>query len=117
MFATILGPLVDRVKVLLAARAVQELEADFLAGAAGRGGSLDKLAAARQADGLDGAAAEVQQRGRALAAASGNGAGGTAPPPPPAPVATTRRRWRPGSSGQNAWYGGASNVASGASSR
>ncbi len=26
MFATILGPLVDRVKVLLAARAVQELE-------------------------------------------------------------------------------------------
>ena len=84
MFATILGPLVDRVKVLLAARAVQELEADFLAGAAGRAGGLDKLAAAWQADGLDGAAAEVQRRARGLKAAADVGAGGAAPPPPPA---------------------------------
>ena len=84
MFGTILGPLVDRVKVLLAARAVQELEADFLAGAAGRAGGLDRLAAAWQADGLDGAAAEVQRRSRGLKAAGSDGAGGPALPPPPA---------------------------------
>ena len=75
MFGTILGPLVDRVKVLLAARAVQKLEADFLAGAAGRAGGLDKLAA-WQADDLNGAAAEVQRRSRGLkAAAADDGAG------------------------------------------
>ena len=91
MFGTILGPLVDRVKVLLAARAVQELEADFLAGTTTRAGGLDKLAAAWQADGLDGAAAEVQRRSRGLAAASGNGAGGSAPPPPPALPAAGRK--------------------------
>ncbi|QDU21301.1 hypothetical protein [Urbifossiella limnaea] len=90
MFATILGPLVDRVKVLLAARAVQELEADFLAGAAGRAGGLDKLAAAWQADGLDGAAAEVQRRSRGLKA-TGDGPGGLAPPPPPALPAPGRK--------------------------
>lgn len=84
MFGTILGPLVDRVKVLLAARAVQELEADFLAGAAGRAGGLDRLAAAWQADGLDGAAAEVERRSRGLRAVTAGGAGGAAPPPPPA---------------------------------
>ena len=84
MFGTILGPLVDRVKVLLAARAVQELEADFLAGAAGRAGGLDRLAAAWQADGLDGAAAEVQRRSRGLKGTADVGAGGMAPPPPPA---------------------------------
>ena len=91
MFGTILGPLVDRVKVLLAARAVQELEADFLAGAAGRASGLDKLAAAWQADGLDGAAAEVRRRSRGLKAADGNGAGGTAPPHPPALPAAGRK--------------------------
>ncbi|QDU19422.1 hypothetical protein [Urbifossiella limnaea] len=84
MLATILGPLVDRVKVLLAARAVQELEADFLAGAAGRAGGLDKLAAALQADGLDGPAAEVQRRSRGLKAAGIDGQGAVVPPPPPA---------------------------------
>ena len=92
MFGTILGPLVDRVKVLLAARAVQELEADFLAGAAGRAGGLDKLAAAWQADGLDGAAAEVQRRSRGLkAAAADDGAGGAAPSPPPALPGASRK--------------------------
>ena len=90
MLGTMLGPLVERVKVLLAARAVQELEADFLAGAAGRAGGLDRLAAAWQADGLDGAAAEVQRRSRGLKAA-GEGAGGVAPPPPPALPAVGRR--------------------------
>ena len=94
MFATILGPLVDRVKVLLAARAVQELETDFLAGAAGRAGGLDKLAAAWQADGLDGAAAEVQRRSRGLKAAVGVGVGGSAPPPPPALPGSRKSRPR-----------------------
>ena len=82
MFGTILGPLVARVKVLLAARAVQELEADFLAGAAGRGPALDRLAAAWQADGLDGPAEELRRRGRVLTAPA-IGAGGPAPPPVP----------------------------------
>ncbi|QDU21939.1 hypothetical protein [Urbifossiella limnaea] len=91
MFATILGPLVDRVKVLLAAQAVQELEADFLAGAAGRAGGLDKLAAAWQADGLDGAAAEVQRRSRGLKAAAGDGQGAVVPSPPPALLAPGRK--------------------------
>jgi hypothetical protein len=84
MLTTVLAPLVDRVKVLLAARAVQELEADYLAGTAGRPQVLDRLAAGLQAGGLDGAAAEVARRSRALAGAA-DGVGGTAlPPGPPA---------------------------------
>ena len=95
MFGTVLVPLEERVKVLLAARAVQELEADFVAGAAGRPAALEKLAAAWQSAGLDVAAADVKRRGRALAAASGvNGAGGVAPPPPPAVLPLPGRRPR-----------------------
>ena len=82
MLGTVLGPLVARVKVLLAARAVQELEADFLAGGSGRGPALDRLAAAWQADGLDGPADEVRRRSRVLTAPAGV-AGGQAPPPVP----------------------------------
>src|SRR3954471_20036722 len=107
MLATVLAPLVDRVKVLLAARAVQELEADFLAGAAGRPQALDKLAAAWAAGGLDGAAADVRRRGRGAGAGGGGGAAGAGatgwapprgvPPPPPSPPAlpATGRRPRP----------------------
>ena len=95
MFGTILGPLVARVKVLLAARAVQELEDDFLAGTTGRGPALDRLAAAWQADGLDGPAEEVRRRGRVLTTPP-SVAGGLAPPPvPPALPAPGRRPRRP----------------------
>jgi hypothetical protein len=81
MLASVLAPLVDRVKVLLAARAVQELETDFVAGTTGRAGGLDRLAAAWAAGGLDGAAAEVQRRARVLAGGA-EGAGGAALPGP-----------------------------------
>lgn len=64
MFGTIVEPLMDRVKVLPAARAVQELEAHYLAGTTGRAGGRDQLAAAGQADGLDGTVAEVPRRSR-----------------------------------------------------
>ncbi|WP_202920169.1 hypothetical protein [Urbifossiella limnaea] len=67
---------------------MQELEAECLAGAAGRAGGLDRLAAAWSADGLDGAAAEVQRRSRGLKAADGDGPGG---PPPPALLGACRK--------------------------
>ena len=95
MFGTVLSPLVERGKVLLAARAVQELEGDFVAGAAGRPAALEKLAAAWQSAGLDGAAADLQRRGRALAATGNDtGAGGPAAPPPPAVLPLPGRKPR-----------------------
>ena len=71
----------DRVKVLLAVRAVRELEAEALAGAAGRGGALRALAAGCAAEGLAEVAAELRARADEL-----DRAGEPVPTPPRAPA-------------------------------
>src|SRR5579871_4639653 len=65
MFA-LFRSLVDRVKVLLAVRAVRELEADVLAAGADRPAELGRLAAACDAEGLGTVAAELRQRAAEL---------------------------------------------------
>jgi hypothetical protein len=52
----------DRVKVLLAVRAVQELEAEALAAGVGRAGALRRLAAGCEAEGLPEVAADLRKK-------------------------------------------------------
>ncbi|MBP3956872.1 hypothetical protein J8F10_16495 [Gemmata sp. G18] len=84
------GSLVDRVKVLLAVRAVQELEAEALSAGAGRSAGLRRLAAGCAAEGLPEVAEDLRRRAEELERA-------TAPPAPapgPLPVALPSRESR-----------------------
>jgi hypothetical protein len=54
--------LIDRVKVLLAVRAVQELEAEALAAGSGRSAALRRLAAGCEAEGLPEVAADLRKK-------------------------------------------------------
>lgn len=76
----LLRSLIDRVKVLLAIRAVQELEAEALEAGAGRSATLRRLAAGCEAEGLPEAAADLRRKADGLGRAS-------APSPPPLPPA------------------------------
>ena len=58
--------LVDRVKVLLVVRAVQEREAEVLAAGATRGDGLRRLAAGCEAEGLAEVAADLRRKAAAL---------------------------------------------------
>ena len=87
--------LIDRVKVLLAVRAVQELEEEALAAGAGRVAALRRLAVACDGEGLPEVAADLRQKADEMDRA-------TAPPvpmsahvlalPPVVPGARGRRR-------------------------
>jgi hypothetical protein len=86
----LLQSLVDRVKVLLAVRAVAELEAEALASSGGRGTALRRLAA----EGLTEVAAELRARADQLDH-TGGALTPTVPPPVPAlpaPGGRGRRR-------------------------
>ncbi len=63
--------LVDRVKVLLAVRAVQELEAEALGAGAGRTAGLRRLAAGCAAEGLPAVADDLRRKADELDRASG----------------------------------------------
>ena len=54
--------LIDRVKVLLAVRAVQELEEEAMAAGAGRAAGLRRLAAGCDAEGLPEVAADLRRK-------------------------------------------------------
>ncbi len=63
--------LVDRVKVLLAVRAVQELEAEALGAGAGRAAGLRRLAAGCAAEGLPAVADDLRRKADELDRAAG----------------------------------------------
>jgi hypothetical protein len=85
--------LVDRVKVLLAVRAVQELEAEALAAGAGRPAGLRRLAVECEAEGLSEVAADLRRKADGLdrVAAELTGLPVTTPPALP-PGRPGRRR-------------------------
>lgn len=62
--------LIDRVKLLLAIRAVQELEAEALDAGAGRSAALRRLAAGCEAEGLPEVATDLRQKADELDRAS-----------------------------------------------
>jgi hypothetical protein len=75
--------LIDRVKVLLAIRAVQELEAEALDAGAGRSAALRRLAAGCDSEGLTEVATDLHRKADELdRAAMPN----SPPLPPPAPA-------------------------------
>lgn len=58
--------LIDRVKLVLAVRAVQEMEADAQSGVAGRPAELRRLAAGCDAEGLSDVAADLRRKAATL---------------------------------------------------
>jgi hypothetical protein len=89
----LLQSLVDRVKVLLAVRAVAELEAEALASSGGRGTALRRLAAGCAAEGLTEVADELRARADQL---DHTGGALTPPAPPPALPSAPGSRGRRG---------------------
>jgi hypothetical protein len=92
--------LIDRVKVLLAIRAVQELEAETLDVGACRSATLRRLAIGCEAEGLPEVAADLRQKAEELDRCSTSPSLPPASPPPPPslpPVMPTGRSRRRGS--------------------
>ena len=63
---TLMRGIVDRVKVLLAIRAVQELEQEVLTAGTGRAAGLRRLATGCEAEGLPEVAADLRSKADAL---------------------------------------------------
>jgi hypothetical protein len=85
--------LIDRVKVLLAVRAVQELEAEALAAGSGRAAGLRRLAAGCEAEGLPEVATDLRQKADELDRSAAPAAPllPSTPALPPAPGGRGRR--------------------------
>jgi hypothetical protein len=84
--------LIDRVKVLLAVRAVQELKAEALAAGSGRAAGLRRLAAGCEAEGLPEVAVDLRQKADELDRSTAPTATPLLPPTPAAPVPGGRGR-------------------------